>query len=103
MLVQRPRFEPDEEAFATITLGRDDAEALRRLLVACIVEARIHGMRRVETIVRREDGRVEVRIANELRPGAGHHRGRGRGGRRIVALARSLPGGGDPFRGHTAL
>jgi hypothetical protein len=98
--VQRPRFEPDEAAFRTVTLPKKDADTLRRLLIACVVEARVHGTRRVETVVRREGDRVEVRIANEPRSTPGHS-GRGRGGRRIRMLAQALPGGGEPFRGMT--
>ena len=100
VIVQRPSFEPDADALRSVTLTEVDADALRRLLIACIVEARVHGTRRVETIVHRDGSRIEVRIANEPRSGSGHS-GRGRGGRRIRRLARSLPGGGDPFRGKT--
>jgi hypothetical protein len=100
VVVQRPAFEPGEDAFASIRLPKDVVDTLRRLIVACIVEARVHGTRRVETLVRRDGERVEIRIANEPREVA-VHRGHGRGGKRIAALARALPGGEDPFRGDT--
>jgi hypothetical protein len=70
------------------------------MLVACIVEARVHGTRRVQTIISRQDDGVEVRIANQPRPG-GSRRGRGHGGQDIRALAASLPGAGELFRGPT--
>lgn len=100
VLVQRPTFDPDQEAFGSLRLAKRDGDTLRRLVIACVVEARAHGTRRVETIARLAGDRVEIRIANEPRPGPGH-RGRGRGGKRIRELALALPGADEPFRGPT--
>ncbi len=98
VLVGEPEFE--HETIATIVVPEDVAGLLHRLLVACIVEARVHGSRRVRTIVARDGDRIEIRISNPPAPGE-RRGGRGRGARTIRALAERLPGAGDLFRGST--
>lgn len=95
----------DQPAFATggitdAVVDAQTADTLHRLLVACIVEARVHGTRRVQTILSRDGDTVEVRVANQPNP-RGSRRGRGRGVREIQALAGSLPGATALFRGAT--
>lgn len=100
VIVQRPSFQPSQAAFDDIRLSRRDASTLRRLLKACVVEARVHGVRRVETVVGLAGDRVEIRIANEPARRA-QHEGRGRGSKLIATLAQRLPGGRETFRGLT--
>jgi hypothetical protein len=98
VVVARPQFASTD--IAGIVLDKQVAAELHRLLVACIVEARVHGARRVQTIVRRSGDAVEVRVANQPNP-QGSASGGGRGGREILRLAHSLPGAGEVFRGRT--
>ena len=98
VVVVRPDY--TSEGVSGTVLTPDVAKTLRRLLVACIVEARVHGTRRVQTILARDGDTVEVRIANQPDP-AGSRRGRGRGAREIGRLAAELPGAGELFRGPT--
>ncbi len=98
VVVEQPAFASDD--LEGVVLRDEVAGTLQRLLVACIVEARVHGTRRVQTILRQEGTQIEVRVANAPNPQATHS-GRGRGRREISALARCLPGGEEPFRGLT--
>ncbi|MCA1682513.1 MAG: hypothetical protein LC685_00685, partial [Actinobacteria bacterium] len=98
-VVYRPEFTSAE--LAEIVVGKDVADTLHRLVVACVVEARVYGMRRVQTIISGADHAIEVRIANQPNPNPPRRRGRGRGGQTIRALAESLPGARDLFRGPT--
>jgi hypothetical protein len=98
VIVGRPSFDSDE--LEQLVLPGAVADNVHRLLVACIVEARVHGTRRVQTIISGDAACVEIRVANQPRPD-GSQRGGGRGGREIERLARSLPGAGEPFRGST--
>ena len=96
--VARPQFE--NAGAAGVVLDERVAADLHRLLVACIVEARVHGTRRVQTIVRRINDAIEIRVANQPNP-SGSASGGGRGDREIRRLAGRLPGAGDVFRGRT--
>ncbi|HEX4364573.1 MAG TPA: hypothetical protein VHZ75_08495, partial [Solirubrobacteraceae bacterium] len=98
VMVSYPAFANDR--LTAIVLDDTTAHTLHRLLVACIVEARVHGTRRVQTIVSGERRRIEIRIANQPNPG-GSRTGRGRGSREIHSLASKLPGPGELFRGLT--
>ncbi len=99
VVVQRPEFSSDD--VASVVVDEAVAATLHELLVACIVEARVHGARRVQTIVQRAEGRIEFRVANQPSPEPTRRRGRGRGGRTVTALAAALPGSGELFRGPT--
>jgi hypothetical protein len=96
--VARPQFV--NAGIASVVLDERVAADLHRLLVACIVEARVHGTRRVQTIVRRIDDSIEIRVANQPDP-SGSASGGGHGGQEIRRLAGRLPGAGDVFRGST--
>ena len=99
VVVARPEFASAD--LHAMVLDEAVAATLHRLLRACIVEARVHGMRSVQTVVTRTAGRIELRIANEPNPQPRARRGRGRGATTIALLAARLPGSGDFARGPT--
>jgi hypothetical protein len=96
--VRRPQFHSDD--IGHLVLPPDVVSDLHQLISACIVEARVHGTRRVQTIVSRRADVIEVRIANPPNP-SGSIGGGGHGGREIERLARGLPGARELTRGVT--
>jgi hypothetical protein len=71
---------------------RSRAKTLRRLVIRCAMEARVHGSGEVETLLRVEEEQLVLRVANAEAPRPAPS-GRGRGRRELTSLARSLPGG----------